>query len=185
MLRSAPPITPLLTIRYGPPLSKPALYGFQNLFLWHDAGVRTLFLFLASLTLTGLLPCPGADPNLALLRTLNADPSETRRLEALKQLEKSGPLESAQILRSIADTSPAIRAAMVRLGAPLCAADPELALRLLALANDRAPQVQRQMLLVLPSLAHPDAKATYRKLLENARRSPNPELRALAQTLPN
>jgi hypothetical protein len=74
---------------------------------------------------------------------------------------------------------------MVRLGTPLCAADPELALRLLALSNDRAPQVQRQMLLSLPSLSHPDAKTVYRKLLENARRSPNSELRALAQSLPN
>jgi hypothetical protein len=147
--------------------------------------VRTLLLFLAALTLTGLPPCPAAEPNLGLLRTLNADPSESKRLEALKQLEKAGPLEAVQITRSIADTSPAIRAAMVRLGAPLCAADPELALRILALANDRSPQVQRQMLLSLPSITHPDAKAAYRKLLENARRSPNPELRALAQTLPN
>jgi len=147
--------------------------------------VRPLLLFLASLLLTGLLPCPGADAHLALLRTLNSDPSEAKRLEALSQLEKSGPLEAAQILRSITDTSAAVRAAMVRLGAPLSAGDPELAVRLLALSNDRDPRVQRQMLLALPSFTHPDAKAAYRKLLESARRSANSDLRSFAQSLPN
>ena len=147
--------------------------------------MRTLLLFLASFALAGLLPCPGADSQLALLRTLNSDSSEAKRLAALSQLEKSGPLEAAQILRSITDTSPAIRAAMVRLGAPLCGGDPELAVRLLALSNDRAPQVQRQMLLVLPSLTQPEARTAYRKLLETARRSASPELRAFAQSLPN
>ena len=147
--------------------------------------MRTLLLFLVSFALTGLLPCPGADSNLALLRTLNSDSSEAKRLAALSQLEKSGPLEAAQILRSITDTSPAIRTAMVRLGAPLCGGDPELAVRLLALSNDRAPQVQRQMLLVLPSLTQPEARTAYRKLLETARRSASPELRAFAQSLPN
>jgi hypothetical protein len=147
--------------------------------------VRLHLLFLAFFVFAGLLPCPGADSPLALLRTLNSDSSEAKRLEALSQLEKSGPLEAAQILRSITDTSPAIRAAMVRLGAPLSSGDPELALRLLALSNDRAPQVQRQMLVVLPSLTHPDARAAYRKLLEAARRSASPELRAYAQGLPN
>ena len=147
--------------------------------------MRPLLLFLASLLLTGLLPCPGADAHLALLRTLNSDPSEAKRLEALSQLEKSGPLEAAQILRSITDTSAAVRAAMVRLGAPLSAGDPELAVRLLALSNDRDPRVQRQMLLALPSFTHPDAKAAYRKLLESARRSANSDLRSFAQSLPN
>jgi hypothetical protein len=104
-------------------------------------------------------------------------------LEALRQLEKEGPLESAQIQRSITDTSPSIRAAMVRLGAPLSEKDAELALRLLALANDKSPQVQRQMLLSLPSFAHPEAKAVYRKLLASARNSANGELRTLAQGL--
>ncbi len=147
--------------------------------------MRLHLLFLAFLVLAGLLPCPGAESPLTLLRTLNSDSSEAKRLEALSQLEKSGPLEAAQILRSITDTSPAIRAAMVRLGAPLSSGDPELALRLLALANDRAPQVQRQMLAVLPSFTHPNARAAYRKLLETARRSASPDLRAYAQGLPN
>jgi len=147
--------------------------------------VRPLLLFIASLLFTGLLPCPGADSQLSLLRTLNSDPSEAKRLDALSQLEKSGPLEAAQILRSITDTSAAIRAAMVRLGAPLSAGDPELAVRLLALSNDRDPRVQRQMLLALPSFTHPDAKAAYRKLLESARRSANSDLRSFAQSLPN
>lgn len=162
------------------------LHGFQRPYLCHHTAVRPFLLLLqTSLFLAGVLPCPGSDSNPALLRVLNADPSESKRLEALRELEKSGPLEPAQILRSIADTSPAIRAAMVRLGTPLCAGDPELALRLLALANDRTPQVQRQMLLSLPSLSHPEARAVYKKLLANGRRSTNPELRALAQGLPN
>ena len=147
--------------------------------------VRLLLLFLSSFALAGLLPSRGADSPPALLSTLNSDPSEAKRLDALRQLEKRGPLETAQILRSLTDTSPAIRAAMVRLGAPLAAGDPELALRLLALSNDRAPQVQRQMLLVLPGFTHTEAGAAYRKLLESARRSSNPALRAFAQGLPN
>ena len=147
--------------------------------------MRLHLLFLASFLFAGLLPCPGADSTQALLRALNSDSSEAKRLDALRQLEKSGPLEAAQILRSITDTSPAIRAAMVRLGAPLSSGDPELALRLLALSNDRAPQVQRQMLVVLPSFTHPDARAAYRKLHETTRRSANPDLRAYAQGLPN
>jgi len=147
--------------------------------------VRAFLLFLTSLVLTGLLPCPGADSQLSLLRTLNSDPSESKRRDALSQLEKSGPLEVAQILRSITDTSATIRAAMVRLGAPLSAGDPELAVRLLALSNDRSPLVQRQMLLALPSFTHPDAKPAYRKLLETARRSVNSDLRSFAQSLPN
>jgi hypothetical protein len=145
--------------------------------------VRFVLPFLTFFIFTGLLPCLRADSTLAVLRTLNSDTSEAKRLDALSQLEKSGPLEAAQILRSITDTSPAIRAAMVRLGAPLAAGDPELAVRLLALANDRAPQVQRQMLLALPSFTQPEARAAYRKLLETARRSPNTELRAFAQSL--
>jgi hypothetical protein len=145
----------------------------------------SLVLLQTLLFLAGLFHAQGSDSNPALLRVLNSDPSEAKRVEALRQLEKNGPLEPAQILRSIADTSPVIRAAMVRLGAPLCAGDPELALRLLALAYDRTPQVQRQMLLSLPSLSHPEAKTVYRRLLGNNRRSPNPELRALAQSLPD
>jgi hypothetical protein len=159
--------------------------GFLRTIFWHGSGVRTLLLCFSFLTLAGLLPCAGADSHLALLRILNSDTSEAKRLDALSQLEKSGPLEAAQILRSITDTSPAIRAAMVRLGAPLCGADPELAVRLLALSNDRAPQVQRQMLLLLPSITHPDARTAYRKLLETARRSASPELRTFALGLPN
>lgn len=165
-------------------MGKTVLRGLQSAVLWHHAPVRFLLPSLAFLVFTGLLPCPGADSTLALLRTLNSDTSEAKRLDALSQLEKSGPLEAAQIMRSITDTSPAIRAAMVRLGAPLSASDPELAVRLLALANDRAPQVQRQMLLALPSFTHPEARSAYRKLLDTARRSPNSELRAFAQSLP-
>lgn len=163
-----------------------ALRGFQRPYLCHHLNVRSLRLLLqASLLLAVVISCPGSDSNVGLLRVLNSDPSESKRLEALKQLETSGPLEPAQIQRSITDTSPAIRAAMVRLGTPLCAGDPELALRLLALANDRTPQVQRQMLLSLPSLSHPEAKAVYSRLLEKCRRSTNPELRSLAQGLSN
>jgi hypothetical protein len=161
------------------------LFSFLCAIFWHVRGVRILLLFVSTLALSGLLPCAGADSHVALLRILNSDPSEAKRLDALGQLEKNAPLEAAQILRSITDTSPAIRAAMVRLGTPLCGSDPELALRLLALANDRAPQVQRQMLLALPSLTHPNARTVYRKLLETARRSTSPELRTLAQGLPD
>ena len=178
-------MAPVFGPRRSSPHRKWARGGFNSPILCHHFVVRPLLLFLVALGLTGFFPCTAADPNLALLRTLNSDPSETKRIEALKQLEKSAPFEPAQILRSIADTSPVIRAAMARLGTPLCANDPELALRLLALSNDRAPQVQQQMLRSLPSLPHPDAKAAYRKLLESARRSPNSELRALAQSLPH
>ncbi len=162
------------------------LRSFLHPYLWHHTGVRSFFLLLQTwLFLAGLFSAQGSDSNLALFRVLNSDPSESNRIEALRQLEKNGPLEPAQIQRSIADTSPVIRAAMVRLGTPLCAGDPELALRLLALSYDRTPQVQRQMLLSLPSLSHPEAKTVYRKLLGNCRRSTNAELRAFAQSLPD
>jgi hypothetical protein len=97
---------------------------FWHPFLWHDSGERILLLFLAALTLAGLPTCRVAEPNTALLRTLNPDPSESKKLEAITQLEKAGPLEAVQIKRSIADTLAVIRAAMVRRGAPLRAADP-------------------------------------------------------------
>lgn len=122
----------------------------------------------------------GAGP---LLRILNTDQSETKRLEALGALEKTGGIDAQQIARSICDTSARIRAAMVRLGTQMAADDPELELRLIALANDKSPVVQVQMLKSLPLLRSPRAAAAFRKLLETALKAKDAELRSLAESL--
>lgn len=143
-------------------------------------GMRPAFSIFLVLLFAGSAVCAAAEGRTALLRTLNTDSSEQKRLGALAELEKDGPLEASQISRSITDTSPSIRAAMIRIGAPLAASDPDLELRLIALAHDRSPEVQLQMLKTLPSLRHASAKAAYRKLLASARRSADASLKAYA-----
>jgi hypothetical protein len=129
------------------------------------------------------LPCCADESRVQFLRTLNTDPSEPKRLSALAELEKGAPLESTQITRSITDTCDKIRAAMIRLGAPLAATDPDLELRLIALAHDRSPVVQLQMLKTLPTLKHPSAAVAYRKLLAAARLSTDTKLKSYASSL--
>ncbi len=73
---------------------------------------------------------------------------------------------------------------MVRVGAPLAANDPDLELRLIALSFDRTPEVQRELLKVLPSFKHPTAKAAYQRVLQKARGSSNAALQKFAQGLP-
>jgi hypothetical protein len=114
---------------------------------------------------------------------LNTDSSEANRLAALQSLERDGGIDTVQVLRSICDTSPAIRAAMVRIAAPLVATDPELELRLIALANDRAAIVQIQMLKSLPSFPSARAADAFQKLVAKSLRSSDQTLRALAESL--
>ena len=127
-------------------------------------------------------PLPGAEAPEALMRILNSDPSEKVRLEALSKLEKGNGLDVRQISRSIADTSAKVRAAMVRLGAPLAANDPDLELRLIALSFDRTPEVQRELLKALPGFKHPSAKSAFRRVLQNARQSSDSSLQKLARS---
>ena len=122
----------------------------------------------------------GAGP---LLRVLNTDQSEVKRLEALRALEKTGGIDVQQILRSICDTSPAIRAEVIKLGTHMAVSDPELEMRLVALANDRAPIVKMQMLKSLPQFPSPRAGTAFQKLLADALGSKNTELRLLAESL--
>jgi len=117
------------------------------------------------------------------LRVLNTDQDEAKRIEAMRLLEKMGGIDALQIARSICDTSPAIRAAMVRLGSRMAATDPELELRLIALANDRSPLVQAQMLKSLPLFPSARASAAFQKLLSTALTAKDPSLRALAESL--
>ena len=118
-----------------------------------------------------------------LLRILNTDQSETKRLEALQSLEKTGGIDAQQIARSICDTSAKIRATMVRLGTQMATEDPELELRLIALANDKSPIVQIQMLKSLPLLQSPRAAAAFQKLLGASLNAKDAELRSLAESL--
>lgn len=124
-----------------------------------------------------------ADTSAQLLRVFNTDPVEQNRLNALAQLEKGAAIDSKQITRSICDTSPAIRAAMIRLGTPLVAQDPDLEAKLLALAHDPQPKVQLQLLKSLPAFPGPRAAATLRKLLQKGQESPDNALRSLAESM--
>ena len=122
----------------------------------------------------------GASP---LLKTLNSDASEKKRLEALQHLERGGGIDAQQLLRMICDTSPAIRAAAVRIGSPMVVSDPELELRLIALSNDRSPLVQEQMLKSLPGFPSQRAAAALQKLISNCRKSTDPRVSSLADSL--
>ena len=119
----------------------------------------------------------------ALLHVLNTDQSDTKRLEALRALEKTGDIDAPQILRSICDISPVIRAECVRLGTRIAAADPELEMRLIALANDLTPVVKVQMLKSLPYFPSVRAASAFQKLLAGALVSKDAKLRALAESL--
>ncbi len=138
---------------------------------------------LIALAVLSSTPSPAAEGTASILRTLNTDPAEANRMAALQTLEKNGSVDTVQILRSICDTSPAIRAAMVRIGTPLAATDPELELRLVALVNDRASTVQIQMLKSLPSFPSARAADAFQKLVTKSLRSPDPSIRALAESL--
>ncbi len=114
---------------------------------------------LALLTAPHTLAVPPTGANTAdLLSVLNKDHEEEKRLEAFKKLEALSAIDARQICRSITDTSAAVRAQAVRVGEPLAATDPELELRLLALAYDKSPLVRLQMLSTLPTLRHPHAQ---------------------------
>jgi hypothetical protein len=119
----------------------------------------------------------------ALLHVLNTDQSEPKRLEALRALEKTGDIDAPQILRSICDISPAIRAESVRLGTRIAAADPELELRLIALANDLSSVVKVQMIKSLPYFPSARAAAAFQNLLAEALVSKDAKLRSLAEAL--
>ncbi len=128
-------------------------------------------------------PAQAAETSAHLLRVFNTDPVEQNRLDALAQLEKGTAIDSKQITRSICDTSPAIRAAMIRMGTPLLAQDPDLESKLLALAHDPQPKVQIQLLKSLPAFPSPKAAETLRKLLQKGLQSPDKALRTLAESM--
>jgi hypothetical protein len=119
----------------------------------------------------------------ALQQVLNTNQSEAKRLEALHALEKMGGIDVQQITRSICDTSPTIRAEMLRLGTALATTDPELELRLIALANDRTPIVQKQILKSLPQFPSARAAAAFEKVLATALKSKDSGVRSLAESL--
>lgn len=97
----------------------------------------------------------------ALVKTLNSNNDESRRLEALQQLEKAGALTAVHITRSITDISPKIRAESLRIGKSLAAQDPDLMVRLMALANDRSPTVKIEAIPFLLSINHPKSRALF------------------------
>ena len=100
-----------------------------------------------------------------LSHVLNTDGDDQKRLNALRQLEETSPPDAKQITRSLADTSPEIRAEVIRLALPLIAADDELQIRLLALANDRTESVRLQLLKFIRHFNHPSAKKSLLRIL--------------------
>lgn len=144
---------------------------------------RLFFLFtLLALPLFALIQAAAAE-SVPLLRVLNTDPSEAKRLEALGLLETAGGISAQQVMRSICDVSPAVRAATVRAGTEMALGDAELEIRLIALANDHSPLVQAQLLKSLPQFPSARAAAAFQKLLATAISSKDPGLRALAESL--
>lgn len=97
-----------------------------------------------------------AAPNPDLQRILNTDPSESARLAAFERLIEAG-IDAPQLIRSITDVSPRIRATALRVGAPMASHDPELELRLLALAHDKSTEVRVQFLSCLHLLPRANA----------------------------
>lgn len=117
----------------------------------------------------------------AALKTINTDLSEANRLEAFNRLEQTGGLDANQISRSICDTAPALRAAALRAGEAFAGKDADLELRLLALCNDHAAQVQLQLLESLPKFHHPKAAPALRSLLAKLQASSDANVRAAAE----
>ena len=100
-----------------------------------------------------------------LARTLNTDRDDQKRLDALRELEKTSPLDSKQIMRSLADTSAAIRTEIIRLALPLIPDERELQIRLLALSNDRSESVRLQLLKSIPHFNHPSTQKSLLRIL--------------------
>ncbi len=120
---------------------------------------QTALLALLFLCLHGFLHAVSQDN--ALIQTLNSNSDESRRLDALHQLEKAGTLTAIHITRSITDISPNIRAESLRIGKGFAAQDPDLMVRLMALANDRSPIVRIEVMPFLLSINHPKARALF------------------------
>ncbi len=142
-----------------------------------------LLRFLIPFLLVSVSGFGASEPVEGLLKTLNSDASETKRIEALAKLERNAVVDARQVLRSICDTSPAIRAAAVRIGSSMAGTDPELELRLIALANDRSPLVQAQMLKSLPLFPSKRAAAAFKKLMAASLQSSDAQVKALAESL--
>jgi hypothetical protein len=100
-----------------------------------------------------------------LVRILNTDGDDQKRLTALQLLEKTSPLDSKQITRSLADTSAEIRTEVIRLALPLLPEDQELQIRLLALSNDRSESVRLQLLKSIRHFSHPSKKKSLLRIL--------------------
>lgn len=112
--------------------------------------VALLALFFTSQPEAAAAP-PGSPA--ALLHTLNTEPNPKDRLQALQTLQKMGLLDTKQIARSLADTSPAIRCAVLDLAPSFFREDEELQRKLLALCYDKSPEVRLRLLKHLPFFA--------------------------------
>ncbi|MEI6714138.1 MAG: hypothetical protein WCO60_10325 [Verrucomicrobiota bacterium] len=119
------------------------------------------------LALSPLCPQPSlaASASAELQKALNSAPEESNRLTAFSKLEAAGTLDAQQIIRSITDTSPLVRAQALRVGTALAVQDPELELRLLALAHDRSAPVRLQLLSSLPKLPNPKSNVLFLQVL--------------------
>lgn len=120
---------------------------------------------LAALTLSGAnaKAKPASPSELSL--TLNTDGDDNKRLNALRELAETSPPDAKQITRSLADTSAAVRAEVIRLALPLIAGNEELQVRVLALANDRSESVRLQLLNSIRHFNHPSAQKSLLRIL--------------------
>ena len=101
------------------------------------------------------------------LRTLALGAPDVRvRLHALWTLEGMGEADAGTIERLLADDSPHVRAATIRLAEPWLASPAHrLTTRVLALAGDPAPPVRRQLALSLGALPADERRAPLLELL--------------------
>ncbi len=107
-----------------------------------------------------------------LIRVLNTAQDEAPRLAALHKLEASGAIDAPLLMRCLTDTSPRIRAEVLRIGEPWATTDAELELRLLGLLHDKSPIVRQQLLKTLPALTSERAQAAWIPLLKKEIETP-------------
>jgi hypothetical protein len=108
----------------------------------------------------------------SLQQTLNTDPNPGERLQALQTLQRNGLLDSKQIARSITDTSPAIRSAVIEMSAPFLPEDEELQRKILALCNDKSGDVRLRLLKSLPLFSPERTAKALARILTAQSRSP-------------
>ena len=102
----------------------------------------------------------GWNPPAADLKAIEAVASGAKtpaaRAQALYTLDSLGKLETRHVLAALADKSPGVREAAVKLAEPLIATDAALLARLFGMSGDDSPLVRFQLALTLGETTSPD-----------------------------